>query len=160
MGTPPAPSAAQSPEPGLGESPRAQLARLALDAALALDGVAGAEAGPARVWTTPTGGERLDGVVATAVPGGRYGVALHLVCELVPLHPLADRIRERLARSVSAAGLEGALGPVDIAFEDVASEAAGGGEDEPTGTSAHESTAASAGSSGASAQESTETSAS
>jgi len=136
MATPPAPSAAQSPELAVGESTRVLIARLALDAALALDGVAGPEAGPGRVWTTPAGSERLDGVVVTAVPGGRYGVTLHLVCELVPLHPLADRIRERLARAVTATGLEEALGPVDIAFEDVAPEPAGSGGPEPAEASA------------------------
>ena len=63
--------------------------------------------------------ERLPGVLATALAGGRYGVELHLVTELVPLPQLADLVRSRVERAASSAGLADVLGPVDITIEDV-----------------------------------------
>lgn len=100
-------------------SERVELARLALTQALAVDGVVRADAGPLGTRITIDGRERLAGVIAAALAEGRYGVTLHLVARLVPLHPLADRIRARIARGASLAGLEGALGPIEIVFEDV-----------------------------------------
>ncbi len=63
--------------------------------------------------------ERLPGVVATALAGGGYGVELHLVTEVVPLLPLGDRVRSRVERAASSAGLADLLGRVDITIEDV-----------------------------------------
>ncbi len=100
-------------------SKRAQLARLALDAALGVDGVVSSRAGPLGTRVTADREERLSGVLATALAGGGYGVELHLVTEIVPLHPLADRIRAQVERAAASAALADVLGPVDITIEDV-----------------------------------------
>jgi hypothetical protein len=100
-------------------SERVQLARVALDAALGVDGVVSSHAGPLGVWVTADREERLPGVLATALAGGGYGVELHLVTEVVPLPPLADRVRSSVQRAASSAGLSAVLGRVDIAIDDV-----------------------------------------
>lgn len=100
-------------------SARVRLARLALDAALAVDGVVRSDPGPLRVRITAEGQDRVPGVVSAALADGRYEVSLYLVTLMVPLHPLADRIRSRVARAASQAGLDDLLGPIDIAFEDL-----------------------------------------
>ena len=105
-------------------STRVRLARIARDVALATEGVADATAGRLGLHVTAAGLERLPGVVVTSLPNGRYGVELHLVGRAVPLHPLGDVIREQIRTAASAAGLETALGPVDITFEDLEEEAA------------------------------------
>ncbi len=64
-------------------------------------------------------GDRLPGVLATALPGGAYGVEIHLVTELVPLRELAERVRSRVERAAASAGLGELLGPVDVTIEDV-----------------------------------------
>jgi hypothetical protein len=106
-GTPPTPSE------------RVELVRLALMHALAVDDVLRADAGPLGTRVTLDGSERLAGVTAAALADGRYSLTLHLVVRIVPLLPLADRIRARIERGASRAGLEQALGPIDIVFEDV-----------------------------------------
>ncbi len=106
--------------PASAASERVELARLALRHALAVDGVVGADAGPLGSRVTLDGRERLAGVTAAALSDDRYGMTLHLVARVVPLHPLADRIRARIERGAARAGLEHALGPIDIVFEDVA----------------------------------------
>ena len=100
-------------------SERAQLARLALDAALGVEGVVSSHAGPLGTQVTAHRDERLPGVLATALAGGGYGVELHLVTEVVPLPQLADLVRSRVERAASSAGLAAVLGPVDITIEDV-----------------------------------------
>jgi hypothetical protein len=100
-------------------SERAQLARLALDAALGVEGVVSSHAGPLGTQVTAHRDERLPGVLATALAGGGYGVELHLVTEVVPLPQLADLVRSRVERAASSAGLADVLGPVDITIEDV-----------------------------------------
>ena len=112
--------ASQPPRPvSAAPSVRAHLARLALDAALGVDGVVSSHAGPLGTWVTADRGERLPGVLAIALAGGGYGVELHLVTEVVPLPELADRVRSRVARAASSAGLADVLGPVDVTIEDV-----------------------------------------
>ncbi len=101
-------------------SERVELARLALTHALAIDGVVRADAGPRGTRITLDGGERLAGVTAAALSDGRYTVTLHLVARVVPLEPLAARIRARIERGAARAGLGRALGPIDIVFEDLA----------------------------------------
>lgn len=96
-----------------------QLARLALDAALATPGVVSGSEGPLRSWVTLENGQRLPGVVAAEQADGLVGVTLHLVVEPVPLHPLADGLRSRIEAGAAAGPLAGRLGPVDIAFEDL-----------------------------------------
>lgn len=100
-------------------SDRAALARIALEAALAVGDVVGAEAGPHGAWVTEAGGERLPGVVAVAQADGRYALDLHLIVRPVPLHELAERIRERVVRASERAGLEGALGSIGVSIEDI-----------------------------------------
>ncbi len=101
-------------------SERVKLARLALTLALAVDGVVRADPGSLGTRVTLDGADRLVGVTAAALSDGCYGITLHLVARVVPLRPLADRIRARIERGAARAGLEQALGPIDIVFEDVA----------------------------------------
>ncbi len=101
-------------------SERVELARLALTLALGADGVVRADPGPLGTRVTLDGAERLAGVTAAALSDGCYAITLHLVARVIPLRPLADRIRARLERGAARAGLEQALGPIDIVFEDVA----------------------------------------
>ncbi len=117
-----------APEPQLAEeaetrprvlSERARLASAALEAALAVPGVAGTDAGPLGVHVTGAGhGKRLEGVICAATDGG-YAVSLRLICEAVSLHPLGDEIRTAVERSVTAALPGTALESVSIAFVDL-----------------------------------------
>ncbi|HEV2770526.1 MAG TPA: hypothetical protein VGV40_10115 [Solirubrobacteraceae bacterium] len=88
---------------GIEEGPRTRLERLALDAALAVEGVAGA------------GGD----AAAAAEPGDRFGVRLRLTARLVPLLPLADAVRDAVARAAGREGLADDLGSVDVRFDAV-----------------------------------------
>jgi hypothetical protein len=101
-------------------SDRMRLARTAVEAALSVDGVEDVYGGLAGVRATWGGGDKVHGVVATAAAGGSVALDLFLVARPVPLGPLAARVRERVARRAAAAGLDGALGPVNIRFEDLA----------------------------------------
>ncbi len=110
----------QPPRPdSAAPSERVLLARLALDAARDVPGVISADAGRFGTRVTADREERLPGVLATALADGGYAVELYLVCEAVPLHPLAERIRERVERAAASAGLAAALRYVDVAIEDV-----------------------------------------
>ena len=87
-----------------GESDRVRLARVAIAAALKVPGVLGAEAGPNGAFVTETAlGERLRGVICVAAPSDGYDVSLRLVCGLVALHPLGERIRAAVLRSATIA---------------------------------------------------------
>lgn len=105
-----------------GPSPRVHLARLAWEAALAADGVAGGDAGRPPRWQTEDRGEVLPGVVATARPDARFDVQLHLIASWPPppLHELATTIRGRVVEAAASAGLARALGAQAIFFGDVA----------------------------------------
>jgi hypothetical protein len=105
----------------LGSSPRSRLARVALDAATALPQVAAGVRGAQRVWATADGGEILEGVVAAARPDARFDVELHLVAQwpFESLFALADQVRARVQRAAARADLDGILGQVSVAFEDV-----------------------------------------
>lgn len=105
--------------PEIERSVRVELARLALAAALEVDGVVGAAPGPHGLFVTRDRDLRLSGVTAAALADGRYAVTLHLVVRLVPLPALADRVREQVTRSAARAGLADALGPVDIEIDDL-----------------------------------------
>ena len=106
---------------------RVQLARIAHDAAMATEGVVDTDAGPVGARMTLDGAKRLQGVTSTVLPDGRYGLSLHLVCRMVPLHPLVDALRARLERAAAAAGVADELGPVDITIEDVREDSELGG---------------------------------
>jgi hypothetical protein len=105
------------------ESERVHLARLARDAALRVAGVAGTDIGPLGAFVTGAGdGERVEGVICVAVKGGGYDVSLRLVCGLVPLHPLGERVRTAVNRAAAIAGVK--LERVSVHFAELA---AGGG---------------------------------
>ena len=53
--------------------------------------------------TETSAGERLEGVSCVAAPAGGYDVSLRLVCGLVALHPLAERIRAAVMRAAAIA---------------------------------------------------------
>jgi hypothetical protein len=109
------------PAPAATGSVRLQVARVALGAALTVDGVTAGSGGPLGLRVTQSGSERLVGVVSAADASGGYAVTLHLVVRVVPLGPLAERIRSQVGAQISAAGLADELARLDIVFEDIAS---------------------------------------
>lgn len=102
-------------------TPRSRLARVALEAATALPEVAAGVRGHQRVWATADAGEILEGVVATARPDARFDVELHLVAQwpFGSLFALADQVRTRVRRGAARVDLDGILGQITVAFEDV-----------------------------------------
>jgi len=88
-------------ELGTEEGARTRLERLALEAALAVEGVAGA----------------VGDAAAAAEPGDRYGVRLSLSARLVALPPLADAVRDAVAQAARREGLLEDLGSVDVRFD-------------------------------------------
>jgi hypothetical protein len=111
-------------EPWHTESERVRLARAARQAALAVRGVRGMDAGPGGTFVTGAGdGERLVGVTCIAAPEGAYEVSLSLVVGLVALEPLAERVRAAVVRVASFAGIE--LADVSIHFADLSAEEPG-----------------------------------
>jgi len=122
------PSAAASSSTASVASPRVVLARLALEAALAVPGVVAGEAGihnlrvtvdPAGIW--------LRGVSVTAQRDGRYAVDLRLVARMTPLIPLADAVRRRVIASAARQWLGDQLGAINVEFARVFAP----GEDQP-----------------------------
>jgi hypothetical protein len=105
-------------------SERLTLAQLARGAALGTRGVASLDPRPPMA-ATAAGGERVDGLVCVAAPGGRYEVTLYVVARPVPLERLGEDLRERIRRSVDAHGLGGQLGPVNVIVTDVVTEGDG-----------------------------------
>jgi hypothetical protein len=99
-------------------SPRIELAGLAHDAALTVEGVVALDAGIGGLFVTAGGGERVSGVRCLAAPEGGYDVSLRLVCMLVPLPALAERVRAAVIRTAGAAHLE--LASVTITIADLA----------------------------------------
>ncbi len=69
---------------------------------------------------TAGAGQRVDGVVVTALPDGTYELSVHLVCALVPLPPLAERVRTAVLEVTAAAALGEAVGPVHVHVEEIA----------------------------------------
>ncbi len=105
---------------------RVRLAEVALAAALKVEGVVSLHASPGG-GSTRGSGRRLDGVSVVAGGDERFDVALHLVTRIVPLHPLAERVRERVSRAAGRSGLGDRLGPVDVRIEDLAEPPVGAG---------------------------------
>ncbi len=99
-------------------SVREQLAALALAAAQATPGVLGV----AGQQATTVGSEALRGVVAVAGPSGRYDVDLFLRADLVALHPLGERVRERVRAATDRAGLLDYLGTLGVSFLEIGAE--------------------------------------
>ena len=110
------------PQPQAAGSSRARLARVARDAAMAVPGVVGADAGP-RGWcvTEDQTGTLLRGVSVIAQPDGRYAVDLCLVAEIVSLLTLAEEVRARLQARAARESLISQLGSVSVHFARVLS---------------------------------------
>src|SRR3954471_13570240 len=98
-------------------SDRVRLARLALQAALVVPDVLGAEAGVhgVRVTADPPAGP-LRGVSVIAQEDGRYAVDLRLVAGMVPLVALGEEVRRRVQASAGRDGLADRLGSVNVEF--------------------------------------------
>jgi len=110
---------APASDPSAPGTHRARLATLALDAALAVDGIVAADAGPRGMHVTAMEGRVLRGVRVAAEPGGRYSVDLGLQALLEPLEPLAERVRGSVRRSAESDGTADRLGAVTVTFHDV-----------------------------------------
>jgi uncharacterized alkaline shock family protein YloU len=106
--------------PQVGESVRVRVARAALEAALAMPGVLGSDAGPSRgrVTADPDSGP-LIGVLVTAQSDGRYAVDLSLVADMVPLPALAEKVRAHVRKRVDREQLGTVLGAVNVEFASV-----------------------------------------
>jgi hypothetical protein len=111
------PSAAPAPSMTGAVSPRVALARLALEAALAMPDVVAGDAGMngLRVTADPAAG-LLRGVSVTAERDGRYAVDLELVARMVPLMRLGETVRRRVHESARRQGLADRLGIVNVEF--------------------------------------------
>lgn len=80
------------------------------------------------VWATVDAGEMLDGVVATARCDARFDIELHLAAQwpFGSLFTLGDQIRVAAQRAARRAKLDGILGQVTVAFEDVREDVGAG----------------------------------
>jgi hypothetical protein len=109
---------AVSPDrPEAAGSLRVSVARAALEAALQAPGVVGSDPGPSRLRVTADPpASPLIGVSATAQADGRYAVDLSLVADMVPLHELAEQVRERVRKRTSGERLAEVLGSINVDF--------------------------------------------
>lgn len=122
---------------GVGDSPRVRLAQVSLEAARAVAGVVGTDAGPQGLWVTadPAAG-LLRGVSVIAQADGRYSVDLCLVAGLVPLMALSEEVKTKVRDRVALAGLAAELGTINVEFaavltrEEIAEQAAAAREQE------------------------------
>ena len=112
------------PRSQVGDLPRVRLAQLALDAALRVAGVQGADVGAHGLCLTgdPPAGT-LRGVSVVAQADGRYSVDLCLVAGMVPLIELAAEVRRRVQARMAREGLDDQLGDVNVQFSEVLSVA-------------------------------------
>ena len=117
------PSERTPPAAPLGVSARVELARVALRAATAVDGVVAGNPGETGAYVTQDGETRLPGVIAAAERGGRYSVDLCLTAGLVPLRELGERVAERVRKDVEVAGMSDRLGALHVTIADVEAEA-------------------------------------
>lgn len=86
-------------------SERFGLARLAREATLRVPGVVRTDPGPTGLFVTVGGGERLEGVRCVATKEGGYEISLRLVCALVPLPQLGDRVKAAVLSTAAKAGI-------------------------------------------------------
>ncbi|HEY0277283.1 MAG TPA: hypothetical protein VGC32_03340 [Solirubrobacterales bacterium] len=100
-------------------SVRVRLARVA-EGVMALNSAARPSAGRGR-WITLDGKEVIVGVVVAGDTAGKVEMQLHLdlVGELVPIEPLAAKIRADVEDRARREGLAGHLGQVDITIHDL-----------------------------------------
>jgi len=103
------------------------LARVALEAALAVPDIVAGDAGihGLRVTADPAAG-LLRGVSVTAERDGRYTADLALVARMRPLLPLGDTVRRRVFASARRRGFADDLAAVNVEFVRLAA-----GEDQP-----------------------------
>lgn len=106
---------APPPFVGGGPSPRLHLARAARDSALRVAGVLALDSGADGRFAVVSGDERIDGVLCVATAEGGYDVALRLVCALVPLIELGERVRAQVRATATAASLPLATISVHVA---------------------------------------------
>jgi hypothetical protein len=106
---------APRPFVGGGPSPRLRLARAARDTALRVGGVLALDSGDDGRFAVVSGDERIEGVLCVATATGGYDVALRLVCALVPLIELGERVRAQVRETATAAGLSLATISVHVA---------------------------------------------
>jgi hypothetical protein len=90
-----------------GPSPRVRLAQLARETALGTPGVVDLDAGPTGMFCTVGAGHRIGGVTCSTAPEGGFDLSLRLVCELVPLYAVADRVRAGIEAAATEAGAVG-----------------------------------------------------
>ncbi len=95
-----------------------KLARLAVQAAVAVPGVAAPHRSP--MHRTADSATTAEGVLVVAQSGERYSVSLHLVARPVPLEALGRLVRSEVEVQVAQAGLADALGTLTVRFEDIA----------------------------------------
>ena len=98
-------------------SDRVRVAQIARKAALQTPGVVDLDSGTAGAFATVGGGIRIAGVTSAAAPEGGYDVVLRLVCEVVTLQPLAERVRLAVQTAARREQLE--LASVTIEIVDV-----------------------------------------
>ena len=105
-------------------SVRVRVARAALQAALHAPGVVGSDPGPSRLRVTADPlADPLVGVSAIAQADGRYAVDLSLVADMVPLHELAEQVRERVRKRARGERLEEVVGSINVDFAYVVTRA-------------------------------------
>lgn len=91
---------------GLQPSTRVRLARAVRAAALGAEGVVGLDTGPAGMFVTAGGGETVPGVSCVSAPDGGYDVTLQLVCRMVALQAVGERVREAVEAAAAGAGID------------------------------------------------------
>jgi len=96
-------------------TPRIRLARAALGAALGVPGVTRAVAGAGHV--TWDGQLALEGVLVVAAGLGIYDVSLRLATAPVPLHPIAQGVRDAVEKA--AQRIDARPGRIDVTFADL-----------------------------------------
>jgi uncharacterized alkaline shock family protein YloU len=101
------------------QSERFELAVLARAAVLGVPGVLGTTSGPTGLISTVDGRARVEGVLCTAVRDGGYDLTLSLVCDLRPLHALAERVKTHVRGAVTRSGLQ--VQRIDVHVADVVS---------------------------------------
>lgn len=102
-------------------SDRVRLAALARDTALAVPGVVELDSAPTGLFATVGAGVPVAGVRCLAAPEGGFDLSLRLVCELVALHPLADRVRAAIEAAAAREKLT--VQSVTITIADVTEDA-------------------------------------
>ena len=104
-------------------SERFRLAQSARDAALSVPGVAGTNAGSLGLFVTAEDKQSVDGVVCAASAEGGYDISLRLICELVPLQGLGERVRREVRRAALASGTR--AHSIDVHIVDIVGEVEG-----------------------------------